>query len=83
MKNNIKENIIMTKEQLFKKQFDEAERIKMEKREQYELLMMQKQQEQLKAASIKQMVRNQQQEAEAKKRLDMAEKKARSRAELQ
>ena len=55
----------------------------MEKREQYELLMMQKQQEQLKAASIKQMVRNQQQEAEAKKRLDMAEKKARSRAELQ
>jgi len=83
MKNNIKENIIMTKEQLLKKQFDEAERIKMEKREQYELLMMQKQQEQLKAASIKQMVRNQQQEAEAKKRLDMAEKKARSRAELQ
>jgi hypothetical protein len=83
MKNNIKENIITTKEQLLKKQFDEAERIKIEKREQYELLMMQKQQEQLKAASIKQMVRNQQQEAEAKKRLDMAEKKARSRAELQ
>ena len=73
----------MTKEQLLKKQFEEAERIKMEKREQQELLIMQKQQEHLKAASIKQMVRNQQQEAEAKKRLDMAEKKARTRAELQ
>jgi hypothetical protein len=34
MKNNIKENITMTKEQLLKKQFDEAEKIKMEKREQ-------------------------------------------------
>ena len=59
MKNNIKENIIMTKEQLLKKQFDEAERIKQEKREQTELLMMQKHQEHLKAASIKQMVKNQ------------------------
>jgi hypothetical protein len=55
----------------------------MEKREQAELVNMQKQQEQLKAASIKQMVRNQQQEAEAKRRLDLAEKKARTRAELQ
>ena len=58
MKNNINNNIQMTKEQLLKKQFDEAERIKMEKREQQELLMMQKQQEYLKSASIKQMVRN-------------------------
>jgi len=58
MKNNINNNIQMTKEQLLKKQYDEAERIKMEKREQQELLMMQKQQEYLKAASIKQMVRN-------------------------
>lgn len=33
MKNNIKEGIMMTKEQLLKKQFDEAERLKMEKRE--------------------------------------------------
>ena len=45
--------------------------------------MMQKQQEQLKAASIKQMVRNQQQEAEEKRRLEAAEKKARARADLQ
>lgn len=82
MKNNIKDNINMTKDQLMRKQFDEAERIKMEKREQQELLNMQREQDQLKAASIKQMVRNQQQEAEAKRRLDMAEKKARARAEL-
>lgn len=60
----------MTKEQLLKKQFDEAERLKMEKREQQEFINMQKQQEQLKAASIKQMVKNQQQEAENKRRLD-------------
>ena len=33
MKNNIKDNITMTKEQLMKKQFDDAERLKMEKRE--------------------------------------------------
>jgi hypothetical protein len=33
----------MTKEQLLKKQFEEAERIKMEKREQAELVNMQKQ----------------------------------------
>jgi hypothetical protein len=33
MKNNIKENITMTKEQLLKKQYDEAEKIKQEKRE--------------------------------------------------
>jgi hypothetical protein len=33
MKMNIKETIQMTKEQLLKKQFEEAERIKMEKRE--------------------------------------------------
>lgn len=36
MKNNIKENITMTKEQLLKKQYEEAEKIKMEKREQAE-----------------------------------------------
>lgn len=36
MKNNIKENITMTKEQLLKKQYDEAEKIKQEKREQAE-----------------------------------------------
>ena len=58
MKLNIKETIHLTKEQLLKKQQDEAERIKMEKREQQEIMMMQKQQEQLKAASIKQMVKN-------------------------
>ena len=58
MKLNIKENITMTKEQLMKKQQDEADRIKMEKREQQEIMMMQKQHEQLKAASIKQMVKN-------------------------
>ena len=60
MKINIKEGIQMTKEQLLKKQFEDAERLKMEKREQMELLEMQKKQELLKAASIKQMVRNQQ-----------------------
>ena len=43
MKYNIKETIQMTKEQLLKKQFEEAERIKMEKREQAELVNMQKQ----------------------------------------
>ena len=36
MKNNIKENITMTKEQLLKKQYDEADKIKQEKREQAE-----------------------------------------------
>jgi hypothetical protein len=41
-----------------KKQQDEADRIKMEKREQQEIMMMQKQHGQLKAASIKQMVKN-------------------------
>ena len=40
MKNNIKENITMTKEQLLKKQYEEAEKIKMEKREQAEQLML-------------------------------------------
>jgi len=68
MKNNIKEGIYMNKEQMLKKQFEEAERIKMEKREQAELVLMQKQQEQLKASSIKQLVRNQQQEAEDRRR---------------
>ncbi len=58
MKNNIKDGIYLNKEQMLKKQFEEAERIKMEKREQAELVLMQKQQEQLKAASIKQLVRN-------------------------
>ncbi len=33
MKNNIKDGIYLNKEQMLKKQFDEAERIKMEKRE--------------------------------------------------
>ena len=42
MKNNIKDNITMTKEELQRKQFEEAERVKQEKREQQELLMMQK-----------------------------------------
>ena len=82
MKNNIKDGIMMTKEQLLKKQFDEAERIKLEKREQAELVLMQKQQEQLKAASIKQMVKNQQQEAEDRRRQEQAAKKAQARAEL-
>jgi len=36
MKNNIKENITMTKEQLLKKQYDDADKIKQEKREQAE-----------------------------------------------
>ena len=83
MKNNIKENITMTKEQLLKKQYDEAEKIKQEKREQAEQLMLFKQQEALKAASAKQKIRNAQMEAEEKRRLDQAEKKARTRAELQ
>jgi len=83
MKNNIKDGIMLNKEQLLKKQFDEAERIKLEKREQAELVLMQKQQEQLKAASIKQLVRNQQQEAEDRRRQEQAAKKAQARAELQ
>ena len=40
MKHNIKETIQMTKEQHQKKLIDEAERIKLEKREQQELLNM-------------------------------------------
>ena len=40
MKNNIKDNITMTKEQLLKKQYDEADKIKQEKREQAEQLML-------------------------------------------
>lgn len=55
----------------------------MEKREQAELVLMQKQQEQLKAASIKQLVRSQQQEAEDRKRQELALKRAQMRAELQ
>ena len=43
MKLNIKDNIMMTKEQLLKRQFEEAERVKQEKREQLELMNMQKQ----------------------------------------
>ena len=42
----------------------------MEKREQKEMLSMQKQQDQLKNASIKQMIKNQESEAEEKKRRD-------------
>jgi hypothetical protein len=45
--------------------------------------MLFKQQEALKAASAKQKIRNAQLEAEEKRRLDQAEKKARTRAELQ
>ncbi len=52
----------MSKEQHQKKLIEEAERLKQEKREQKELMEMQKQQEYLKNASLKQMVRNQEQE---------------------
>ena len=55
----------------------------MEKREQKEMLNMQKQQDQLKNASIKQMIKNQESEVEEKRRRDAAEKKAKTRAELQ
>ncbi len=52
----------MSKEQHQKKLIEEAERLKQEKREQKELMEMQKQQEYLKNASLKQMIRNQEQE---------------------
>jgi len=58
MKNNIREGIQLTKEQMLRRQFEEAERVKTEKREQAEFVLMQKQQEMLKAASIKQLVRS-------------------------
>ena len=51
----------------------------MEKQEQKELLEIQKQQEALKATSIKQMIRNQEREAEEKRRHMMAEKRAMAR----
>ena len=43
---------------------------------------MQTQQEQLKNASMKQMIKNQEMEIEDKKKREQAEKKAKSRAEL-
>jgi len=68
---------------MLKRQFEEAERVKTEKREQAEFVLMQKQQEMLKAASIKQMVRTQQRDAEDRKRQELALKRAQMRAELQ
>ncbi len=55
----------------------------MEKREQKELRSMQTQQEQLKNASLKQMIKNQEAEIEDRKKREQAEKKAKSRLELQ
>lgn len=40
LKNNIKENIQLSKEQHQKKLYDEAERLKQEKKEQFELMQM-------------------------------------------
>lgn len=45
-------------------------------------MSMQKQQEQLKNASLKQMIRNQEFEVKEKKRQEQMEKKAKTRAEL-
>lgn len=44
---------------------------------------MQKQQEYLKNASMKQMIKNQELEVEERKRREIAEKKAKTRQELQ
>jgi hypothetical protein len=55
----------------------------MVKQEQKEMVSMQRQQEELKNASIKQMIKNQESEVEDKKRRELAEKKARTRADLQ
>jgi hypothetical protein len=55
----------------------------MVKQEQKEMVSMQRQQEELKNASIKQMIKNQESEVEDKKRREVAEKKARTRADLQ
>jgi len=54
----MKDSIQMTKEQHQNKLKEEAERIKMEKQEQNNMLNMYKQQEQLKNASMKQMIKN-------------------------
>ena len=48
-----------------------------------ELMNMQKQQELLKAATLKQIVKNQEMELQEKKRQEIAERKARTRQELQ
>lgn len=56
--------------------------VKYEKQEVSEQVNLIKQQDQLKNASLKQMVRNQEQELQDKKLRDAAEKKARGRQEL-
>lgn len=56
--------------------------IKYEKHEVSEQVNLIKQQEQLKNASMKQMIRNQELELEDKKRRDQAERRAKARQEL-
>ena len=58
---------------------EEVQHRRHEKQEQREYLEIQRQQEVLKATSIKQMIRNQEKEAEEKKRYMAAEKKAQAR----
>jgi hypothetical protein len=65
------------------KKREKADMVKYEKQEVSEQVNMQKQQDQLKNASIKQMVRNQEMEIQEKKQRDVAEKRARARQELQ
>jgi hypothetical protein len=63
----------------FNKVREEVADRRAEKREQKEILEIQRQQEVLKATSIKQMIRNQEREAEQKRRYMEAEKRARAR----
>ncbi len=57
----------------------DADFVKQEKREQKEMLHMQKQQEYLKNSSLRQMIKNQQKEAQERKVRDYEEKQMKAR----
>jgi len=82
-KESMKEALINGKTNSFLKKKEEAERVKVEKSETRDIMEMQKEQELLKNASIKQMIKNQEKELAEKKKRDFAEKQARSRADLE
>mmetsp|Transcript_17233 Transcript_17233/g.15227 ORF Transcript_17233/g.15227 Transcript_17233/m.15227 type:complete len:163 (+) Transcript_17233:252-740(+) len=82
MRNDMKKKIKQTDSETKNKRRFEAERLRQEKREQEELVEMYRQQEQLKNTSMKQMIRNNEKEAEEKRRRDFAEKQAMARSNL-
>lgn len=82
LRNEIKQRISSTNNEILSKRKEEAERLRQEKREQEEMLEMYKQQEKSRATSVKLMVKNREMEAEEKRKRDLAEKRAIARNNL-